>query len=191
MRPLWLLQSNTLLGSERTLCELTINNVAPIAEEGIKQIKVFYWIKAQIRGLSADERRAIHQEKTLPRMQAFEHWLSYSRAQVSAKSPTGLALKYIAKYRDGLNLFLTDGRIEIDNNTVERCIRPIATNRKKALFAGHDAGVQNWAMLASIIETYKLSKVEPCAYLTGVLIAIARGHKQKSIAQLLPWNFEK
>ena len=68
---------------------------------------------------------------------------------------------------------------------------PVAINRKNALFAGHDAGVQKWAMLASIIETCKLNQVDPHAYLTGVLIAIARGHKQKSIAQLLPWNFEK
>lgn len=172
--------------ARRKLFELTINNVAPIAEEGLKQIKTFYRIEAQIKGMSADERRTIRQEKTLPRMQAFEQWLTYSRAQVSAKSPTGLALKYIAKYWDGLNLFLTDGRIEIDNNTVERCMRPIALNRKNALFAGHDLGAQNWAMLASIIETCKLNKVEPHAYLTGVLTAIAQGHKQ-----LLPWNFGK
>jgi hypothetical protein len=46
---------------------------------------------------------------------------------------------------------LTDGRIEIDNNTVVRCMRPIALNLKNALFAGLDAGAQNWAMLASII----------------------------------------
>lgn len=177
--------------ARRKLFELTVNNVAPIAEEGLKQIKAFYRIEAQIRGLSADERRIIRQEKTLPRMQAFEQWLIHSRAQVSSKSPTGLALKYIAKYWDGLNLFLTDGRIEIDNNTVERCMRPIALNRKNALFAGHDAGAQNWAMLASIIETCKLNKIEPHAYLTGVLTAIAQGHKQKNIAELLPWNFAK
>ena len=77
-------------------------------------------------------------------MQAFEQWLTYNRAQVSAKSPTGLALKYIAKYWDGLNLFLTDGRIEIDNNTVERCMRPLALNRKtrssRAMMLGRKTG---------------------------------------------------
>jgi len=91
---------------------------------------------------------------------------------------------------NGLNLFLTDGRIEIDNNTFERCMRPIALNRKTALFAGNDTGAQNWAMLASIIETCKLNKVEPHAYLTGVLTAITRGHKHKDIKQLLPWTLE-
>ena len=41
---------------------------------------------------------------------------------------------------DGLTRFLADGRIELDNNTVERGIRPIVLNRKNALFAGHDVG---------------------------------------------------
>ncbi len=72
---------------------------------------------------------------------------------MSAKSSIGEALKYIAKYWDGLLLFLEDGRIELDSNAVERTIRPIALNRKNALFAGHDAGAQNWAMIASLIET--------------------------------------
>ena len=104
---------------------------------------------------------------------------------------SGAALKYIAKYWDGLILFLTDGRIEMDSNPVERTIRPIALQRKNALFAGHDAGAQNWAMLASLIETCKLNQVEPHSYLTGVLTAIINGHKQKHIDQLLPWNYVK
>ena len=177
--------------ARRKLYELTVNNVAPIAEEGIKQIKAFYRIGRQIKGLPADERLAIRQEKTLPRMQAFEQWLTSQRAQVSSKSPTGAALKYITKYWNGLNLFLTDGRIEIDNNTIERSIRPIALQRKNALFAGLDAGAQNWAMLASILETCKLNNIEPYSYLTGVLTAIANGHKQKDIDDLMPWNFKK
>ncbi len=98
-------------------------------------------------------------------------------------------MKYIAKYWDGLNLFLSDGRIEMDNNTVERTIRPIAISRKNALFAGHDAGAQNWAVLASLIETCKLNSVEPHAYLTKTLSAIVNGHKQSKINDLLPWNY--
>jgi hypothetical protein len=71
-----------------------------------------------------------------------------------------------ASCKDGLILFLTDGRIEMDSNAVERTVRPIALQRKNALFAGHDAGAQNWAMLASLIETCKLNKIEPHSYLT-------------------------
>ena len=78
----------------------------------------------------------------------------------------------------------------MDNNAVERTIRPIALNRKNALFAGHDAGARNWGIIASLIETAKLNKIEPQAYLTATLQAIVTGHRQSQIEQLLPWNFE-
>ena len=96
---------------------------------------------------------------------------------------------YIAKYWTGLALFLTDGRIELDNNAVERTIRPIALNRKNALFAGHDAGAENWAVIASLIETCKLNGVDPYAWLAATLHAIVADHKQNRINDLLPWNY--
>ena len=73
-------------------------------------------------------------------------WLSQHRARVAGKSPLGEALAYIDEYWDGLCCFLADGRIEIDRNAVERTIRAIALNRKNALFAGHDAGAENWRL---------------------------------------------
>lgn len=175
--------------ARRKLFDLTHHNVAPIAEEGLKQIAALYRIEKQARGTSAEDRLALRQAKSAPKIATFKTWLDHARTQVSSKSPTGDALKYIAKYWDGLILFLTDGRIEMDSNAVERTIRPIALQRKNALFAGHDAGAQNWAMLASLIETCRLNKIEPHSYLTGVLTAIVNGHKQKHIDQLLPWNF--
>jgi transposase len=116
-------------------------------------------------------------------------WFVHHRARVATKSPLGEALAYIAKYWDGLKLFLTDGRIEIDNNSVERTIRPIALNRQNALFAGHDAGAGNWAIIASLIETCKLNAVDPLAYLSATLTSIIKGHKQSCIDELLPWNY--
>ena len=73
-----------------------------------------------------------------------------------------------------------------DNNTVERTIRPIALNRKNALFAGHDTGAENWAIIASLIETCKLNAVDPLAHLTATLTAIVNGHRHSSIDELLP-----
>lgn len=175
--------------ARRKLYELTHHNVAPIAEEGLKQIAALYRIEGQVRGQSAEERLAMRQQKSASKVAAFKIWLDHVRTQVSAKSPTGQALKYITKYWDGLILFLTDGRIEMDSNAVERTIRPIALQRKNALFAGHDAGAQNWAMLASLIETCKMNQIEPHSYLTSILTAIVNGHKQKHIDLLLPWNY--
>lgn len=80
--------------------------------------------------------------------------------------------------------FLQDGRVEIDSNRVENLIRPIALNRKNALFAGHDEGG-----IASLIETCKINGIEPFAYLKATLTAIANGHPQSRLDDLLPWNF--
>ncbi|RWX08559.1 transposase domain-containing protein, partial [Rhizobium leguminosarum] len=64
----------------------------------------------------------------------------------------------------------------------------IALNRKNALFAGHDAGAENWATIASLIETCKLNAIDPFAYVSSTLTAIVNGHKQSGIEGLLPWN---
>ena len=66
-------------------------------------------------------------------------------------------------------LFVNDGRIEMDTKTVERSIRPLALNRKNALFAGHNRGAEHWGIVASLIETCKLNSVDPQAYLASVL----------------------
>lgn len=174
--------------ARRKLVEITRNGTAPIAEDGVKRIGEIYRIEAELRGLHPEARLAGRQERSASLVAELETWLVHHRARVAAKSPLGEALKYIAKYWEGLQLFLIDGRIEIDNNSVERTIRPIALNRKNALFAGHDAGAKNWATIASLIETCKLNAVEPQAYLTSTLTAIVNGHKQSRIDELLPWN---
>ena len=96
----------------------------------------YCWAHAVCRLVARQKRSAII-------LACIDNSLRYHRARASAKSPLGEALACIAKYPDGLGRFLTDGRIEIDNNTVERTIRPIALNRKNALLAGHDDGAAN------------------------------------------------
>jgi len=70
-------------------------------------------------------------------------------------------------------------------------IRPIALNRKNALFAGSDGGAEHWATVASLIETCKLNEIDPLAYLTDVLTRIVNGHSNRDIDQLLPWAYRK
>jgi hypothetical protein len=103
--------------------------------------------------------------------------------------PLAEAIRYALSRWAGLTLFLDDGRIEIDNNTVERSIRPLALTRKNALFAGSDGGAEHWAILASLIETSKLNGVDPQAYLTDVITRIVGGHPQSRIDQLMPWAY--
>ncbi|MFL5285993.1 MAG: transposase, partial [Rhodopila sp.] len=55
------------------------------------------------------------------------------------------AIGYALRHWDGLDRFLEDGRIELDNNSVERAMRPVCLSRKNSLFAGSDEGGENWA----------------------------------------------
>jgi hypothetical protein len=177
--------------ARRQLKEVHDRDGSPIAKEGLKRIAKFYKIEDAIRGQSVEHRKAARQEQTKPLMEDFDVWLRTVRARVSAKSRLSENLSYIAKYMDGLTLFLEDGTVEMDSNVVERAIRPIALNRKNALFAGHDEGDRTWARIASLIETCKLNNVEPYAYLKATLEAIAARHPAARIDELMPWNFDE
>ncbi len=108
---------------------------------------------------------------------------------VSQKSKLAEAIRYALTRWYGLTLFVENGRVEIDSNVVERAIRPIALNRKNALFAGSDGGAENWAIVASLIETCKLNGVDPQAWMADTLTKIVSGHPNSQIDDLLPWAY--
>ena len=110
---------------------------------------------------------------------------------ISQKGKLAEAIRYALSRWAGLTRFIDDGRIELDNNAVERAIRPITLNRKNALFAGSDGGAEHWAIIASMVETCKLNDVNPLAYLTDVLTRIVNGHPNSDIDQLLPWAYRR
>ena len=173
----------------RRFYELAAAGPAPIASEALERIAALYAIESDIRGRRADERRAIRQDRSRPILDELEPWLRAKLALISQKTKLAEAIRYALSRWDGLTRFLDDGRIEIDNNVVERAIRPIALNRKNALFAGSDGGGEHWAVIASLIETCKLNGVEPHAYLADVITKIVNGHPNSRIDELLPWAY--
>jgi transposase len=175
----------------RNFYELATPGPAPIASEALKHIAEFYAIEKDIRGRSAEERRLIRQQKGRPLAEAFERWLRAKLALISQKGKLADAIRYALSRWEGLTRFINDGRIELDNNAVERSIRPITLNRKNALFAGSDGGAEHWAIIASLIETCKLNNVDPLAYLTDVLTRIVNGHPNSEIDRLLPWAYRR
>ena len=118
---------------------------------------------------------------------ALRGWLKTQLAKVSAKSPIAEAIRYGLNHWDGLVRFLDDGRIELDTNIVERSMRPVALTRKNALFAGHDDGAENWACIASLIETCKLQGIDPQAYLADALTRLVNLWPNNRLDELLPW----
>jgi len=173
----------------RNFYELATPGPAPIASEALKRIAEFYAIEKDIRGRSAEERRITRQQKSRPLADTFEQWLRAKLGLISQKGKLAEAIRYALSRWEGLTRFIDDGCIELDNNTVERSIRPIALNRKNALFAGSDGGAEHWATIAALIETCKLNEIDPLAYLTDVLARIVNGHPNSEIDQLLPWAY--
>ena len=173
----------------RKFFELAHAGPSPIATEALARIAELYRIEGDIRGRSAEERREVRQARSLPVARAIEPWLRDKLALISQKSKLAEAIRYALSRWDGLCRFLDDGRIEIDSNIVERAIRPLALNRKIALFAGSDGGGEHWATIASLVETCKLNEVDPQAYLADVINRIVAGHPQSQIDELLPWAY--
>jgi transposase len=173
----------------RKFFDIAKDGNAPIASEALERIAALYAIEKTIRGRSAGERRAVRQDKSKPLVLALKAWLEQQLARVSAKSLVADAIRYALHHWDGLTLFLDDGRVELDTNNVERGIRPIVLNRKNALFAGHDQGAENWACIASLVETCKLHGVDPQAYFTDVLTKLVNLWPASRLDELMPWTW--
>ena len=173
----------------RRFYEIAVSGPAPIASEALTRIAELYRIEDDIRRRPADERRTLRQEKSRPIVADLEPWLRQKLGLISQKTKLAEAIRYTLSRWQGLTRFLDDGRIAIDSNVVERSIRPIALNRKNALFAGSDAGAEHWAVIASLIETCKLNGVEPLGYIADVLTRIVNGHLNSRIDDLLPWAY--
>lgn len=164
---------------------------APIATEILRRIAALYCIEDEIRGRSADDRRAARQARAKPLVDALELWLKEQLARISQGSTLAKAIRYGLNHWQGLCRFLDDGRIEMDSNTVERSIRPLALSRKNALFAGSDDGAENWACIASLIECCKLNDVNPHAWMTDTLTRLVNRWPAARIDELMPWAYAK
>ena len=174
----------------RRFYELAAAGAAPIASEALTRINTLYEIETHIRGRSPDERRAVRQDKSRVIVDELEPWLRGKLQMISQKTKLAEAIRYALSRWKGLTRFIGDGRVEIDSNVVERSIRPIALNRKNALFAGSDGGGEHWAIISSLIETCKLCYVDPQFYLADVIARIVNRHPNSRIDELLPWAYQ-
>jgi transposase len=173
----------------RKFYEVYVGGHSPIATEALARIKTLYATEDEIRGLPPELRRRVRQDRSRPVVDALKSWFEQSLAAVPKGGKIGEALAYGLNHWDGLTRFLDDGRIEIDTNTVERSIRGLALNRKNALFAGHDLGAENWATIASLVETCKLNAVDPLAWMTDVLTRLVNLWPASRIDELMPWAY--
>ena len=176
--------------TRRKFYDVHVATKSPLAVEALRRTAAPYAIEAGIRGKPAEERRLVRQQQSRPVVEVMHAWLTEQLGRISGRSTLAQAIRYALNHWKGLILFLDDGRLELDTNTVERAMRPVALGRKNALFAGSDGGGAHWAIAASLIETCKLSAINPQDYLADVLRRLVAGHTIDRLDELLPWAWK-
>jgi transposase len=171
----------------RKFYDLHAARQSPVAAEALLRIRALYAVEADVRGRPPDERRRARETRAGPLLGDMRAWLEATLRQASKRSDLAVAIRYALTRWTALTRYVDDGRVEIDNNPVERAIRPIALGRKNWLFAGSDAGGVRAAAIASLVATARLNGLDPEGYLRHVLDRIAT-HPVRRVAELLPWS---
>ena len=173
----------------REFFDLYESTKLPVPGEAVLRIKKLYDVETQARFLPASERLALRQEYAKPIFDDLEVWLKDQLGKISSKTPLAKAIKYALARLPKARPYLDHGFLELDNNTVENAVRPVAVERKNYLFMGSEAGGKSAAIAYNLIETAKMNKVNPEAWLAWVLERI-QDHPANRIAELLPWAYQ-
>lgn len=163
-----------------------------LAHHAMRVYQQLYNIERQAKRakLTTDERYQLRLKHSIPLLEAFKDWLDTHYPLVSPQAPIGKAIAYCLKHWDGLNTFLTDGRIEVDNNLTEQQIKPFVVARKNFLFAGSQAGAKALCLHFSLVRTAIANGLDPYRYYVTLLSQIPHCQCVEDYEALLPWNMK-
>jgi transposase len=172
----------------RRFYDLHVSDSSEVATATIERMTRLWQVEENVRGKEPEARANARQAGPAAIIvDLFKLWHD-TLPRISGKSKLAEAIRYAISRRATLERFLSDGRIEIDSNIVERAIRPQTITRKNSLFAGSDGGGRTWATIATLLQTAKMNDVDPQAWLTQTLERIANGWPKSDIDALMPWN---
>ncbi len=171
------------------------NQKTGLARQALAFIGALYQVEALARGALPDGQTragytsALRQQHSVPLLAAFKAWLDEKAPQVLPKSLLGKAIAYARNQWAYLSCYVDDGAAPIDNNVLERDIRPFCTGRKSWLFADTVAGAKASAIVYSLMLTCRACGVEPFLYLRHVLTELPQRAPDADIMDLLPFRF--
>ena len=174
----------------RKFVDIHRSQASPIADETIQRIAQLYAVEKEARGSPPERRVELRQAKATPVFDDLEAWLAQQLARVSGKSPLAAAIRYALTRMARMRPYLASGILELDNNAAERGMRAIALGRKNYLFVGSEAGGKAAAIAYTLIETAKLNRVDPQAWLADTLARIP-DYKITKVDELLPWRWTR
>jgi len=157
------------------------------ADVGLEFCNRLFAIERALHEATPCERFVGRLQHSRPVLLAFQAWLEQQALHVLPKSALGQAITYCRNQWEKLNVFLQDGRLELDNNRSERSIKPFVIGRKNWLFAFSPAGATASATIYSLVETAKENGLHPCAYLTYLFEQLP-DCRTTDLDRLLPWS---
>lgn len=187
----------TLVGclyhARRKFVEITkvVKSKEGVAHDVLKYIAKLARIEEEIKELNTESKFEIRLEKAKPVMDELQIYLTTMYPRIPPKSPLGQAVFYTLNQWPKLYNYLRDGRLENNNNRMERAIKPFAIGRKGWLFADSVAGAEAAATLFSLVETCKYHDVEPYDWFRYVLQQMPLCKSDDEIEALLPFNIDR
>ena len=161
------------------------SSASAVATEAMLRWTRIYRAEAAFAEMGCEERRHARQLLSRPLWDEFEVWLKLQRTQVPDGTKIAEAIDYSLNAWKALTLHLDDGAVPIDNNLIERQIKPWKLGAKNWLFAGSALAGQRAAVVMSLVQSAKLNGLDPWAYLRDVLARI-HTHPNHRLDELLP-----
>lgn len=161
------------------------------AQYMLEQMQALYAIERRIKeeAMAPEQLLALRKSEAVPLLTAIKAWMLAELPKVLPKSPIGQAIAYSLPRWDKLSIYTSDAKLHIDNNPVERAIRPIALGRKNYLFAGSHDAAQRSAMIYSLFSTCTLHNINPYNWLKDVLERM-HNYTMNNLHELLPQNWK-
>lgn len=155
--------------ARRKFDELAKAGTSALAEEAIRRFGRIYEIEGELGALDDARRQVARQELARPLWDSLKKWLELERRLVVDGGTTAAAIDYTLNHWVALTRHLGDGAVPIDNNHLERQIKPWAMGRKAWMFVGSELAGQRAAMVMSLVQSARLNGHDPFAYLSDVL----------------------
>lgn len=175
--------------ARRKFDELGKAGTSAVGEEAIRRFASLYAAERELASLSDDERRSQRQALARPQWEQLKAWLALERRRVADGGSTAAAIDYTLKHWEALTQYLDDGAVPIDNNHLERQIKPWAMGRKAWMFIGSELAGQRAAVVMSLVQSARMCGHEPLAYLRDVLQRLPTQLNSR-IEELLPHRWQ-
>ncbi|WP_422085112.1 IS66 family transposase [Variovorax sp.] len=175
--------------ARRKFDELARDGTSPIGDEAIRRYARIYAVEAELKDMNDDERQAQRQRLAKPLWDNLKQWLELERRLVADGGAAAGAIDYTLGHWSTLTRYLDDGAVAIDNNHLERQIKPWAMGRRAWLFAGSELAGQRTAMVMSLVQSARLNGHDPWAYLRDVLARLPTQLNSR-IEELLPHRWQ-